>query len=853
MNTRFAIAMARREMRASARRLGLYGSCMALGIAALVGLGGLRASVAEAVAEQAQRLLGADLRLASRAPFPADVEARVARLTSSARAPAARVTQFASMVLATTSGRTRIADVRALAGGFPFYGEIRTEPPGAWQLLGSPERLALVDESLLVQLDAPVGSTLAVGEARFRVAGTLTRAPGSVGVRTQIAPRVFIAGRHLEATRLVRPGSLVDHLLYVAAPAELLEPWLDANRPALEAERVRIQTVESYQADLGRSFAIVTRYLGLVGLAALALGGIGVASGVRVFVREKLDAVALLRCLGAGAQDVLAAYGVLALGLGAASGVVGATLGVGFQWLLPALVRGLLPVPVEPRLVPAAIATGIGLGLWVTTLFAAAPLLELARVPPLRALRRGFEPARGSRRTRAALVIALAASVLGASLWQAPTARVGVGFAAGLGAALACLAAAAVGAAALLHRVRPRRAPYWLRQGIANLSRPRNHTVATSVAIGFGLFVISTLHAVQYNVRHQLALDARPDRPNLVLFDVQRDQVADLEAFLAERDVPVLEHAPVVSARIAGLGGRDTTAWLGQDELDRDRRWALRREYRLTYAAELRSTETLSDGRWWPSEPAAPGAPAPVSLEVEIAETLGIGVGDRVTWDVQGVFVETQVTSLREVDWGRLASNFFVVFPPGVLDDAPSTSFLLARVEDDAARAVLQRDLVGRFPNVSALDITLILAALDAMHREMATAVQVLALFTLATGLAILVAAAAAARSERTREMLLLRTLGASSKLVRRIAATEAIALAALAATVGGGLSLAAAWGLAHFVFELPFDPPAGDLALLSLATVCIGAALGATRGPSPERGPLTVLREAESTGVGAG
>ena len=852
MNTRFAIAMARRETRTSARRLALYGSCMALGIAALVGLDGLRASVTDALGEQAQRLLGADLRLASHALFPAGVEARVAELESSTGTPAARVTQFASMVLAAESGRTRLADVRATTGAFPFYGEIHTEPPGAWGRLGSPEPLALVDESLLIQLDAPVGSTLALGEARFRIAGTLTRAPGSVGVRTQIAPRVFIAGRHLEATGLIRPGSLVDHLLYIAAPAARLEPWLDANRTALETERVRIQTVESYQADLGRSFATVTRYLGLVGLAALALGGVGVAAGVRVFVREKLDAVALLRCLGASTRDVLAAYGVLALGLGAASGIAGAALGVSFQWLLPELVRGLLPVSVEPRLEPTAILTGIGLGLWVTTLFAAAPLLELARVAPLRALRRGFEPALGSGPIRTAFVVALSATVLGASLWQAPTPKVGLGFAVGLGAALACLAGAAAGAAALLRRVRPRRAPYWLRQGIANLSRPRNHTVATSLAIGVGLFVIATLHAVQYNVLHQLAVDARPDRPNLVLFDVQRDQVADLEAFLAERDVPVLEHAPVISARIAGIDGRDTAAWLaeGEDELDRDRRWALRREYRLTYAAELRPSETLTAGQWWP---AAPGALAPVSLEVDIAETLGVGVGDRLTWDIQGVPVETQVTSLRAVDWGRLASNFFVVFPPDVLDEAPSTSFLLARVEDDTARALLQRDLVGRFPNVSALDATLILAALDTMHREMATAVQVLALFTLATGLAILLAAAAAARSERTREMLLLRTLGASTTLVRRMAATEAIALATLAAAVGGSLSLAAAWGLAHFVFELPFDPPAGDLALLSLATVCIGAALGSTRGPSPSRGPLALLREAESKGIGAG
>ena len=853
MNRRFVWAMARREARTSLRRLGLYGGCMALGIAALVGLDGLRHTVSHAVAEQGQRLLGADLRLSSQAGFSTDVRERVAQLAAEPDTATASVTQFGSMVLARESGRTRLADVRALTGPFPFYGAVESVPEGAWERLASATPQALVDTSLLIQLDTEIGATLELGEAAFRIAGTLNRAPGSVGVRSQIAPRVFISGRHLAATRLVQPGSLVDHLIYVAGPTATLQAWLDAHRKALESDRVRIRTVDSYQAELGRSFSTVTRYLGLVGLAALALGGIGVASGVRVFVREKLDAVALLRCLGSRTPDILATYGMLALGLGAASGVFGVVLGVGFQWILPELVQGLLPVAVAPRLAPASIATGIVLGLWITTLFAIAPLLELSRVPPLRALRRGFEPKGGSPAIRAALFTALAVTLLAAGIWQAPSARVGLGFALGLCLTLAILAATARAAATLLRRARLRWAPFWLRQGIANLSRPRNHTVATSLAIGFGLFVVATLHTVQYNVRHQLALDSRPDRPNLVLFDVQRDQVPAVRAFLTDRDIPILEEAPVISARIAAVDGRDTGNWLGDEQLDREQRWALRREYRLTYAAELRPSETIVTGDWWPAAPPAPGTPAPVSLEAELAESLGIGVGDRVTWDVQGVPIETRVTSLREVDWGRMASNFFVVFPPGILETAPSTSFLLARVEDAAIRAQFQADLVGRFPNVSALDATVLLTALDTMHRELATAVQVLALFTLATGLAILVAAAAAARSERTREMLLLRTLGAPAQLVRRAATTEAVALAALAASVGTVLSLLASWSLARTVFALPFDPPLADLALLALGTLGLGAILGSTRRPDRSRGPLALLREAESTGTGAG
>jgi hypothetical protein len=316
--------MARRELRASRRRFALYGSCMALGIAALVGLHGLRATVRDAVDAQSRQLLGADLRLASRAPLDASLEARVSRLTDLEGSAAARITRFGSMALATRSGRTRLVDVQAVADGYPFYGAVRTEPPGLWAQLQGADHAALVDRSLLVQLDARVGDALTLGEARFRVAGTITRAPGSFGVRTQVAPRVFIARRYVAETRLVRPGSLVDHLVYLRAAEEPLRRWLGAHGTTLAGARVRVQTVASYQKELTRSFGVLTRYLGLVGLAALALGGVGVAAGVRVFVREKLDTVAVLRALGAGSGDVLAAYGLLAVALGASAGVAGA-------------------------------------------------------------------------------------------------------------------------------------------------------------------------------------------------------------------------------------------------------------------------------------------------------------------------------------------------------------------------------------------------------------------------------------------------------------------------------------------------------------------------------------------------
>ncbi len=854
MKRRFALAMARREARSARRRLLLYGSSMALGVAGLVALQGLRSTVRAAVDARSRTLLGADLRLESRSPFAGEAARLLGAIEALAQEPAAHVTRFGSMVLVPSSGRTRLVDVHGVDPSYPFYGAIETDPPGAWPGLQREEPVALVDPGALVQLDLAPGDALLLGSLRLRILGSVRRTPGTVGLRTSVAPRVFLARRHVAATGLVERGSLVDHHAYLRVAPERLGPWLEEQRGALDAARVREDTVEEVQREASRSFAALTRSLGLVGLAALLLGGIGIAAGVRVWVRERFDSVAVLRSLGASFGDVLAAYGIVATGLGAAAGAAGAALGTALQAALPALLAGLLPVEIAFRPDPVAIATGLALGLWMTGLFVAGPLFDLARVPPLRALRRDFEAEPAPRAGRAALALALGASLLGASLWQAPSWRVGLAFAGGLGLVLAALAGASWAATAWLRRHRARRAPFWLRQGLANLFRPRNHTLATVLAIGFGLHLVATLHAVERNVLAQIALDTRPDRPNLVLFDVQRDQLAELEGFLAEREAPVLEQVPLVSARIARVRDRDVGDWLREaGELARGLRWALRREYRLTWSAERRETEQVVAGAWWTDAPRRPGEPAPVSLEEELAATLGVGLGDRLVWDVQGVAIPSVVTSLRAVDWGHLATNFLAIFPPGVLEEAPRSSVLLLHVPEAEARARLQGDLVARFPNVSALDATLILEALDAVLAQVGLAVRALSLLTLAAGLVILVAAAAASRHERTREALLLRTLGASGRVVRRVVATEAIALGALAAGVGAATALASSAALVVWLFELPYRPPWGDLALLALATFVTTAALGAWHGRPATRGsPLAGLREAELLEGGA-
>ena len=846
MKTRFVAGMIGRELRAAARRFGFYGSCMAIGIAVVVCLHSLREAVNDSVNLRSRELLGADLRLSSRDLVGPEVQVALEAIESAALQPPTRVTRLGSMALAERSDRSRLVDLLAIDGPYPIYGEIWTRPAYQWSEFGAEPGRVYVDSTLLIQLDVEPGDHLRIGSERFVIHAAVTKAPGAVGMQTQMAPRVFMTKADLDRTGLVVEGSLVSHLSYWRLPQNVADPWVKEHETLLDDARVRSQTVIGYQEDMSEQFGTLTRYTGLVGLAALVLGSIGVAAGVRVFVREKLDGVAMLRSIGASPGDVIAIYTGLAVCLGLAAGLLGILLCLPLVAGLPSLLGDLLPVEVSIGVSPGAILTGLGLSVWATLLCAMGPVLDLARVAPLRALRRDFGTDDGEQSAGATWAMAaVGLSLLLASVWQAGNWRVGISFALGLAATVGVLALSAMGLIRLLRQYPPRRMPYWARQGVANLFRPRNHTLPTTIAIGFALFVVATVHTVQRNVLDQMAVDSRPDRPNFVLFDVQRDQVAGVEALLDQHGAGVTDRAPLISARLSGVHGTPRSEFLADEALSRELRWALQREYRLTYSDELRESEEIIAGAWWtPDSVAADAERFPVSLERDLAKSLDVAVGDDVTFRIQGVDVETEVASIRQVDWGRMATNFFVVFPPAALENAPQSTVMLAFLADEDARAAMQRDLVGRFPNVSALDATLILRSLDTMLGQISIAVQLLSLFTLGTGIAILIAAGVAARSERAREAVLLRVLGASRPVLRRIVATEAIVLAGLAAIVGATLSGFASWALVVLVFELPFAPPLLDVAGLALATFLITAVFGGLGGATAvNESPQAALR----------
>ena len=438
-------------------------------------------------------------------------------------------------------------------------------------------------------------------------------------------------------------------------------------------------------------------------------------------------------------------------------------------------------------------------------------------------------------------------------------------FAAAIAVSMAVLGFTAFLLMRITRRFLPRRARFALRQGIANLFRPHNQTVAVTLAIGFGVFLIATQYVVHRNLLDQMVMDTRPDRPNLVMFDIQLDQELGVVKLLEEKGAPVLQSTPIVPARISRLGDRSVEEVLS-DTTVHISRWAMLREYRHTYRDTLVSSERLIAGTWLgdddttrDAEVSGPGEGveegnmgstdtngiARISIEESIAEELGVGVGDRITWDIQGVPLESEITSVRRVDWARFEPNFYAVFEPGILNDAPQSLVLLTRVDDPTRRAELQRDLVIAFPNVSALDLTVILEAIDAVLSKVAIAIRFMALFTIGSGLVILVGMIATSKYQRMRESVLLKTLGAKSGMIGRILATEYFALGSLAGFTGVVLAGLAGWALVRFLFKLDFHLPGGALFVFWLSTALLTTAIGlANSRDVMRRTPLAGLRE---------
>ncbi|MEO7599584.1 MAG: FtsX-like permease family protein, partial [Opitutus sp.] len=793
------------------------------------------------VEQQTKSLLGADLTVTSRQEFSPETMAYFDALGGER---ASEVSLRSMVTFPGQNDQRRLVQVRALEGKFPFYGELVTTPSDAMQKVRS-GRFALLEETILVQFGVKPGDAVRIGQGTFTVAGALNKIPGESAAVAMFSPRVYVSMEGLAAAGLLNRDAFTTHRLHVKVPSgrnvELLVKDL---REKFKGQRLQFSTVEERKRDLGDNLKDVYSFLSLVGFVALFLGAVGVASAMHVYIRQKIATVAVLRCLGASARTSFAIYLIQGFCLGVIGAIVGAAVGIAVQMMLPAVLKDFLPFEVELFISWPAVIRGTLAGLVICVLFALLPLLTVRRISPLRAIRSAQGESTTPDPWRRWLYGGIGVAIFGFAILQAGNWKVGGGFAIMLGVAFGMLAGLARLIIWAARRFKPRASlPYVWRQGWANLHRPNNRTVLLLLSLGLGAFLMMTLVLTRETLLAKIAGIGGGSRPNLLFFDVQEDQVDQLEKMALANGTPFLAKAPMVTMRLASLKGKTVESLL-KEEATNLPGWALRREYRSTFRGAVTDTEKVTSGKFVGR--VTPGEPRiPVSMEEGLAKDLQLKLGDDLEFDVQGVPVVAYVASVRQVEWQRMQPNFFVVFPEGVLEPAPKTFITAVRANSPDLSAKLQQQVGREMPSVSAIDLTLILQTFDSIFAKATFVITFMAAFTVLTGIIVLVGAILTGRFQRIRETVLLRTLGATRRQLRQIQLVEYTVLGVLAAITGSGLAVTANALLARFVFKAPvlFSPGMLLLSVVGAVTITLVTGMLTNRGITTHP-PLEVLRQ---------
>ncbi len=858
----FSVKTAWRDTRSQWRSLLLYCGGIVAGVAALVAILSFRSDVLITVDDQARELLGADLEISQTEPYGDELTA----LIDSIGGQKARSIEFASMVLYRpdtqtdditqndiTQDQTLLSQIRAIDGGFPFYGKIKTDPPEAARRYQS-DRAALVDRPVMKQLGLRVGDSVRVGSEWLPISGTILEVPGESAAFSLVGPRVIVPWDVVDGSGLLDRGSLVQYktwfLLDAGPDRTLTEADIEALatrvRETAPERRLTAATVASRKEDFAQVVNLLTRFLGMVGFIALMLGALGVASAVYVYIKRKSGTVATLRCLGASSRQTLHIFGLQVAGLGLVGAFAGSVLGLVVQRILTLLFADFLPFELIQQISLPALLLGFGTGVVVSFALAVLPLMSINAIPPLLTIRSmDFSPlAHVSMRVKVAVSVAIMVmlTVLLAVLLQSLLAA--AIFIAGIIASVLILLATSMLLVRLARALRLKSLSYVWRQGIANLFRPNNQTAVLVTTLGMGMLLIGSMYLSQEMILQRIDLQTGEHQPNLIFYDIQVDQQEDVAGIARDNGARIIENIPIVSMRLTHVNDRSIRD-IRRDTARTSSTWALTRDYRVTYREDLNDAETIREGTWvGRSEEIGSGVEVPVSLEQRLAEDLNAGLDDRMTFDVQGVPIETRVASIREVDFQRPQPNFFLLFPAGVLEPAPQFHAMTMRVPDRETTAEVQQAVVRAHPNVSAIDVGLILESVQTFLDKVAMAVQFMALFSIITGLIVLASALAISRFQRIRESVLLRTLGASRRQITGIQFVEYLWLGSLACLTGLLLAFVAGWLLAWFYFDLVFVPNVPALAAAFFIVVGLTLAVGFLnfRGILRSK-PLEVLR----------
>ncbi|KSA14553.1 FtsX family membrane protein [Maribacter dokdonensis DSW-8] len=744
--------------------------------------------------------MGADFLIDSNQP----ANERVVELMDSLGGYKAREVKFASMAAFPKSLSTKLVQVRAIEGNYPFYGELETEPKTSafdYQDKGG----ALVDATVMLQFDLKPGDSVKLGTTTFPILGALITAPGSTGIGATAAPPIVVPFRFMEESGLLQRGSRLGYNYYFEDDKVDLELLNDKVDPLLDAENADMDTHTDTSERLGRRYENVGRFLNLVAFIALLLGCVGIASSVHIYIKEKLKAVAVLKCLGATRKQTFLIFLLQIAGMGLLGGIIGTAIGLLLQQTFPLILQEFLPFTVEISTSYPAIFVGLLLGVSMSVLFALSPLVHTWFVSPLQVLRVQEDTGKKSRPYQIWVVVAIVFFVLLFALWLLGRWEFALSFVVGILVTFSILAGVSIGFMRLIKKYFPKSWSFAARQSLLNLYRPNNQTVVLILAIGIGTFLISTLYFTKDFLLAKTTFEANAESPNLILFDVQTEQRNDVENTITPKGLPVIDNIPIVTMRMERIKDRDVND-IRLDTTTRVNKWILNHEFRTTYRDSMIGSEKLLEGEWLPSVP--PNTEViPISLADNVANDALVKLGDTLLFNVQGKMMTTVVGNIRQVDWARMQLNFSIVFPTGVLEKAPQFHVVTTNAPDKASSANLQRELVKKFPNISIIDLRQVVTLVENILDKISWVITFMAFFSILTGIIVLIGSVRNSKYQRIRESVLLRTLGAQSKQILKINALEYLFLGVLGSGVGVLLSLLSSFLLAYFIFDTPFIP----------------------------------------------
>ncbi|MBL8515497.1 MAG: FtsX-like permease family protein [Betaproteobacteria bacterium] len=788
---RLASRMLRRNWQAGESSVLLF--ALFIAVASVTTVGFFADRVEQALKLQANELIGGDLVIVSRNPIPTDFR-DLARTLPLTRATTAT---FPSMVSAEEGGAT-LGEIKAVSDGFPLRGKLRVSAgPGLPDRDADgapPPGTVWVTEPLLAKINIAIGDKLNVGRASLKVTALITKEPDNVLDYFGVAPRIMINEADLPATALVQVGSRITYRMLLAGEPEVVEQFRLTAKPMLKAGQ-RIETVRDARSEVQVSLDRASRFLGLAALLSVILASVAVALAARRFSQRQMDHCAMMRCLGASQADIFLLNFYQFVMLAVLASLLGALAGYGAQAVLAKMLSGFFTVQL-PTPGPLPALQGALTGFVLLLGFTVPPLLRLRSVPTLRVLRRDVGGLEGF--SLSAYVLGLGALV-GLIVWRAGDLKLGLlavgGFAAALGAA-ALLGVLLIQAVSGLRGRIGGAFGGALRYGLANMKRRAGGSLVQIMALGLGIMAMLLLTLVRTDIISGWQASIPKDAPNRFVINIQADQLKAVQSYFAARNLVTPDLYPMVRGRLVEINAKPVNKEAYKDE--RARR-LVEREFNMSFGEQRRPDNKIIAGEWW-----KPGDGSQAfSVEEGLAKTLGLKLGDSLTYEIGGNRFSAPITSLRQVDWGSFKPNFFVIASPGLIDNYPASYITSFSLPSGNERVVV--DLVKLFPNLSVIDLSAIMAQVQTISDQVARAVEFVFLFALLAGLVVLYAAISTTQDERIFEGAIMRTLGAQRRQLVMLQTAEFFAIGVLAGLVAAGGAVGLGMVLSEQVLNVPY------------------------------------------------